>query len=217
MPPAAYDRRMNLIYVADPMCSWCYGFGKTLQALLDAPGDCAPLSLALVMGGLRPYTTEPLAARMRDEILTHWHHVHAASGQPFSAAPHTALHAEGFVYDTEPASRATVAVRSHWPRLVWRYFKAVQQAFYADAQDVTRAEVLADLAQSLGIDRAAFAAAYAGDAARQATRGDFEQAQAWGIRGFPALIGQRGDELHLVCQGYVDEAGLRQRLAAALS
>jgi putative protein-disulfide isomerase len=25
----------QLIYVADPMCSWCYGFGPELQALLE--------------------------------------------------------------------------------------------------------------------------------------------------------------------------------------
>ncbi len=25
---------MNLLYIADPMCSWCYGFGNALDALL---------------------------------------------------------------------------------------------------------------------------------------------------------------------------------------
>jgi len=28
-----------LVYVADPMCSWCYGFGKTLGALIEDPRD----------------------------------------------------------------------------------------------------------------------------------------------------------------------------------
>jgi protein-disulfide isomerase-like protein with CxxC motif len=49
---------MKLVYVDDPMCSWCYGFGRPLEA------------------------------------------------------PHTDLHEPGFVYDTEPASRAVVTVRS---------------------------------------------------------------------------------------------------------
>src|SRR5881392_585632 len=57
---ARYDAAMNLIYIADPMCSWCYGFGKSMDALLAQPGEFAPLQLALVMGGLRPYTTETL-------------------------------------------------------------------------------------------------------------------------------------------------------------
>jgi putative protein-disulfide isomerase len=205
---------MNLIYIADPMCSWCYGFGRSVDALLADAGAAAPLQLALVMGGLRPFTTDAMAPDRIDEILGHWHHVHEASGQPFAQAPHTILHEPGFVYDTEPASRAVVAVRSHWPTRVWRYFKAVQQAFYADAKNVTRPEVLADLAEAQGLPQAEFAQAFASQAMRDATLRDFRQSQAWGIRGFPAVVAEHDGALHLVAQGYLPVEGLRERLAA---
>jgi putative protein-disulfide isomerase len=205
---------MNLICIADPMCSWCYGFGQPLGAVLADPRDTAPLQLALVMGGLRPYTTEPLAAGRADELFGHWQHVQEASGLPFAPAPHTALHEPGFVYDTEPASRATVAVRSHWPQHVWRYFKSVQHAFYAEGRNVTRPEVLADIAQAQGLPRADFATAFASEAVRDATRRDFAQSQAWGVRGFPALLAEAGGQLHLVANGYLPEDALRERLAA---
>ncbi|WP_119155705.1 DsbA family protein [Caldimonas tepidiphila] len=204
---------MNLIYIADPMCSWCYGFTKPMEALLADPGDAAPLQLALVMGGLRPYTTEPLAAATAGEIFEHWRHVHEASGLPFAPAPNTALHRPGFVYDTEPASRAVVAVRSRWPKLVWRYFKSVQQAFYAGGQDVTQRDVLVDLAEPLGIPLKEFEAAFDSDEMREAARADFAQCQAWGLRGFPALVAEHGGELHLVAQGYTQAETLRERLA----
>jgi putative protein-disulfide isomerase len=212
-----YIAGMNLIYVADPMCSWCYGFGKTIDALLAEPGDAAPLQLALVMGGLRPYTREPLAPERADEIFGHWHHVQEASGQPFAQAPNTALHRPGFVYDTEPASRAVVSVRALSAPHVWRYFKAVQHAFYAGAKDVTRAEVLADLAEPLGLPRDAFLAAFESPAMQEATREDFAQSQAWGIRGFPALVAEHARALHLVAQGYLPIEDLRERLAALRS
>ncbi|TMH35218.1 MAG: DsbA family protein [Betaproteobacteria bacterium] len=205
---------MNLIYIADPMCSWCYGFGKPMDALLAEPGDAAPLQLALVMGGLRPYTTETLAPSTADEIFGHWRHVHEASGQPFASAPHTALHESGFVYDTEPASRATVTVRMLSPRNVWRYFKAVQQAFYAEGRNVTRPELLADLAEQQGLPRAEFASAFDSDAMRDATRADFAQSQAWGVRGFPTLLAEHEGALHVVTRGYLAEDALRSRLAA---
>jgi putative protein-disulfide isomerase len=205
---------MNLIYVADPMCSWCYGFGETIGAVLAEPRDAAPLQLALVMGGLRPYTTEPLAPGRANEIFGHWHHVHDASGVPFAQAPNTALHDPAFVYDTEPASRATIAVRTLWPQHVWRYFKAVQHAFYADAKNVTRPDVLADVAEQQGLPRAEFARAFASEEMREATRQDFAQTQAWGIRGFPALLAEHAGALHLVASGYLGEGALRERLAA---
>ena len=205
---------MNLIYVADPMCSWCYGFGTTIDALLADPREAAPLNLALVMGGLRPYTTEPMGTDKADEIFGHWHHVHEAAGVPFAQAPNTALHRPGFVYDTEPASRATVTVRTMSPRHVWRFFKAVQHAFYADAKDVTQPEVLADLAVAIGLPRSEFASAFASQRMRDETRADFEQSQNWGIRGFPAVVAEHGGKLHLVAHGYTPIAGLHERLAA---
>ena len=208
---------MNLIYIADPMCSWCYGFGKTMAELLADPQHAKPLQLALVMGGLRPFTTEPLAASRADEIFGHWHHVHEASGLPFAKAPNTALHDPGFVYDTEPASRATVTVRSLWPQHTWRYFKAVQEAFYAQGLNVTRPEVLADVAEAQGLPRTEFAAALESQAMRIATTDDFAQSQRWGISGFPALIAEHADQLHWVCRGYAPIATLRQSLSALLA
>jgi putative protein-disulfide isomerase len=208
---------MNLIYVADAMCSWCYGFASTLDALLADPGAAKPLHLALVMGGLRPFTTDPLEPGRADELFGHWKHVHQASGQPFAQAPNTALHEPGFVYDTEPAARATVTVRSLWPAHTWLYFRAVHQAFYADARNVTKPEVLADVAEARGLPRAEFAKAFASQEMRDATTADFAQSQAWGIRGFPAVIAEHRGGLHLVAQGYLPIEGLRARLDALLA
>jgi len=167
-----------------------------------------------VMGGLRPFTTEPIAPARADELVGHWHHVAQASGQPFVDAPNTAMHQPGFIYDTEPASRATVAVRSLWPQQVWRYFKAVQHAFYAEGRNVVEPAVLADLAEQLGLPRTEFANAFASQAMRDATLQDFQQSQAWGIRGFPTLVAEHGDHLHLVGSGFMPIATLRDKLAA---
>jgi putative protein-disulfide isomerase len=204
---------MNLIYVGDPMCSWCYGFAVPLDQLLADPQATAPLQLALIMGGLRPFTTEAITLERADELAGHWHHVAQASGQPFAAAPATAIHQPGFVYDTEPASRAVVTVRSLWPKLVWQYFKAVQHAFYAEGRNVTDPGVLADIAEGLGIPRVSFANAFASQSMRDATLQDFQQSQAWGIRGFPTLVAEHGDHLHLVGSGYMPIDALRAALA----
>ena len=208
---------MNLIYVGDAMCSWCYGFAQPLDALLADPQDAAPLRLSLVMGGLRPFTTDAIAPERADELAGHWHRVAEASGQPFAQTPHTALHLPGFVYDTEPAARATVTVRSLFPQHVWRYFKAVQHAFYAEGRNVTQADVLTDIAESLGLPRVEFAETFASKEMRDATLQDFQQSQAWGIRGFPTLIAEHGDHLHLVGNGFMPIATLRESLTGAAS
>ena len=206
---------MNLIYVGDTMCSWCYGFAKSLNELLADPRDAAPLKISLVMGGLRPFTTEAMTPARADELAGHWKRVAEASGQPFATAPNTALHLPGFVYDTEPPSRATVTVRNLRPAAAWPFFEAVSKAFYAEGLDVTRTDVLADIAERLDVPREAFIYAFESDRMREATRVDFEQAKTWGIRGFPTLIAEHDDHLHLVGSGYMPTDTLRERLAAA--
>ena len=206
---------MNLIYVGDAMCSWCYGFAAPLDQLLADPQDAAPLQLALVMGGLRPFTTEAITAARAKELAGHWHLVEQASGQPFASGPETAMQQPGFVYDTEPAARATVTVRSLWPKLVWRYFKSVQHAFYAEGRNVTDPGVLADIAERLELPRAEFAQAFASQSMRDATLQDFQQSQDWGVRGFPTLVAEHGDHLHLVGSGFMPIAALRAALSSA--
>lgn len=75
-----------------------------------------------------------------------------------------------------------------------------------------RTSVLADIAESLDIDRSAFENAFTSAAMRDATRCDFAQTQAWGIRGFPALIAGTGPTLTLIASGYTDEATLSEHL-----
>lgn len=192
MPP--FDK---LYYFADPMCSWCYGFGPVL---LQFVANHAELPLSIVMGGLRPYTKEPVADKQKSDIRGHWRHVEEASGLPFNDA---LLMKSGFIYDTEPACRAVVTARGMEDRgeksphaNALTYLQAVQAAFYRDARDVTDASVLADVAFERGMDRAAFLVALNSAEMREAVRGDFALTQSVGIRGFPALCAARGNDLN---------------------
>lgn len=196
-----------LVYFADPMCSWCYGFGPQLDALLrKRPG----LRVDLVMGGLRAYHTAKADAAFRDTIAGHWAHVAKESGLPFDDA---ALAREGFVYDTEPACRAVVVARATDPARALAYFKRVQRAFYAEGRDATDPGTLADLAADEGFDRAVFAAAHASSAAQEAVKQDFSATQASGVTGFPTVaVGYPGQRFFLLNAGFTRAAALEERL-----
>jgi len=196
-----------LVYFADPMCSWCYGFGPELDALL---GERPGLRVDLVMGGLRPYETEAATPAFRGTIAGHWAQVAQESGLPFNDA---ALARDGFVYDTEPACRAVVVARAKDPALALPYLKRVQQAFYVEGRDVTNAETLADLAAEAGMDRAAFLCAHATQEAREAVRNDFSATQKTGVTGFPTLAaGYPPQRFFLVTAGFARAAEIAGRL-----
>jgi putative protein-disulfide isomerase len=201
-----------LWYFADPMCSWCWGFAPVIDAIRAAYSE--RLKVALSLGGLRPGTREPMTPELRAEILHHWHAVQGMTGQPF--AFEGALPA-GFVYDTEPPSRAVIAVAGLDAAAVFPYFESVQEAFYAQGQDVTQAPTLAALAERRGLDPARFLERFDSEETRKTTHKHFAAARQAGVRGFPTVILQNASGGTLLTRGYQPFEELRPVIDAWLA
>ncbi len=194
---AELGRMASLLYVVDPMCSWCWGFAPVVRRLRDE----ADHAVEVIVGGLRAGETRGMTAETRHTIQHHWQQVAATTGQPFQfegALP------DGFVYDTEPACRAVVTMRELRPEVVLEYLHDIQQAFYAQGQDIKLGDVLAELAGRQGVDEALFTELWQSDGMRLATAGDFERKDQYGIMGFPALLVDTGQRMRLVSMGYQD-------------
>lgn len=189
----------HLIYFADPMCSWCYGFSPVIEEIRKAFGRALPVRT--IMGGLRPGTEQAMTSEAKLEVRKHWRHVHDATGLPF--ADH-AMEREGFVYDTDPAARAVVIVRRESEELAVSYLGRAQRAFYGEGRDVTSGEVLADLAGESGLDRARFLEAWSSEEAKQETWRDYAISQRAGVTAFPTLVGgpNEGGVYGVVTRGY---------------
>jgi putative protein-disulfide isomerase len=148
---------------------------------------------------LRPGTTEAMSAALREEILHHWHEVHRLSGQPFrfeNAMP------EGFVYNTEPASRAVLSFGKLQPHNTLDYFSAIQSAFYTQGHDVTQPKVLTELAEQYSVDSQEFQTLFDSDEYRALTLEHFKRSRQAGVQGFPTLIWQQGKQTETLCRGY---------------
>ena len=189
----------HLVYFADPMCSWCWGFSPVMQAIQQRFG--AALPVRLILGGLRPGTTQPMDPRDLLDVRGHWEHVREASGQPFDFG---FFDRGGFVYDTEPASRAVVVLRRRGMATGLAALQRIQRAFYAHNQDVTDVDTLAALAAEFGVAPADFRDEFAHDDAVQETLADFATAHGAGVRGFPTLIAGSGrdDRYALITHGF---------------
>jgi len=193
------------------MCSWCWGFAPVLDEIKSQHSD--QLQVALILGGLRPGTMQPIEDSVRAEILQHWHEVHKRSGQPFmfeDAMP------KGFIYDTEPPSRAVVTLGELDPESVLAYFKKIQAAFYAEQKDVTREAVLVELLAGFDVDKAQFQSLFQSDEMRDRTLAHFQRTRQAGIRGFPTVILQKGDKFTLLTHGYQPYEALEPKISAWL-
>lgn len=197
----------RITYIADPMCSWCWGFAPVIRALRNT--FLGELELDVVAGGLRPGTTDAVTPAVRASVVHHWHEVERATGQPFTyegALP------DGFVYDTEPPCRALVTVRSLAPDAALDYLHALHSAFYKDGRDITDAAVLAELSDGVGVDAPAFAEGFDREEMRQTTMDDFRRAREMGVNAFPAAILDDGVKKKLLTLGYLPLNDLQPRV-----
>ncbi len=186
----------TLIYIGDPMCSWCYGFSPELSEAIEKLDN--KVEVRIVMGGLRPYNTEKING-MKDFLKEHWEHVHEASNQAFN---YSILDDDEFVYDTEPPSRAIIAVRQLHPQVELSFFHDVQAMFYAQNKHTHIAANYYPLLDKYNIDRVSFTTAFESDALKQLTRADFAEAQEMGVRGFPSVVLFQDGKYTLISNGY---------------
>ena len=186
----------TLIYIGDPMCSWCYGFSPELSKATKQLED--KVDLKIIMGGLRPYNTEHIDG-MKDFLKEHWEHVNQASNQPFD---YTILDDPNFIYDTEPPSRAVLVVRHLQPDAELAFFKDVQEMFYAKNIHTDKAKNYHYLLDKYGIDKEAFDTAFQSEDMKALVKQDFMESQEIGVRSFPTMVLLKDGQYTVVAKGY---------------
>lgn len=203
-----------IVFVGDPMCSWCYGFSHELLAVQRELPD---LPIDIRMAGLWAGGRDVLDDTGKRFRLQHWGRVEALTGLPFNRS--ALLARDGFVYDTEPISRAFVAARHVAPRAApLPLFHALQRAFYADGLDTTDASVLAVVAagalagQGFSVGSGELAVAMRSPTVADRTRADFAAVRAWGLKSFPQLLAIDGGRPRVLVDGFAKAADIRGRI-----
>lgn len=187
----------EIFYIGDPMCSWCWGFAPAAQAIVERFSD---VPFTVILGGLRPgENAELLDERLRKLIEPHWHRVHEMTGQAFDFG---FFDRAGFVFDTEPACRAVVALRRIAPERTFPFFVSLQRAFYAENVDITDAANYAPLLDAQGVHSDEFMTLFEDGGVRRETYGDFVLARQLGARGFPTVVLRKDKKLALLTVGY---------------
>ncbi|MEM7365326.1 MAG: DsbA family protein [Pseudomonadota bacterium] len=204
--------RPELIYVGDPMCSWCFGFAPVMRALHESFID--RLDMRIVVGGLRTGPDQIVDEDRIQFLRTHWQQVSQRTRQRFNT---DILASTGWLYDTELACRAVVAMRRLQPGVVFEYFERVQTNFYQGNQDPARVETYAAAAERFDVTPATFRDCYEDPVTIAETARDFMWASRIGVRGFPAVLLYDGEQYAALTLGYQDQLPLVSALEGWLA
>lgn len=173
--------QVQLYYVLDPMCSWCWGYRPEWTKLREALPD--RVRVLNVLGGLAPDSDQPMTPEMQRRIRGHWRRIRALLGTEFNEAFWDRCQPRR---DTYKACRAVVVAAAQ--KLEEEMIRAIQHAYYLRAMNPSEPEVLARLAFEIGLDPERFR----NDLESAATQAEFQRhldlRHALGVHSFPSLV-----------------------------
>lgn len=189
----------KLVYVFDPLCSWCYGFSPVVRQLFD--GTKRRARWEILSGGMVTGERIGPIGRVAGFLKQALPRVEGTTGIRFGEAFMTGILDEGTLTlsSVEP-SRALQAVKILAPDRAMAFAAGVQKALYEEGRDVTRMTVLGDVAEAVRV--VGFEIEYLKTDTYERTLEEFRLVADMGIRGFPTLLGFEGDDSRVFCRGW---------------
>mgnify|MGYP001812123035 CR=1 FL=1 len=201
----------TLIYVHDPMCSWCWGFEPTRKIIFEAIAE--RMQIRRMVGGLAPDSDQPMPDSMRLALQQTWQRIEQViPGTRFNHAFWDDCSPRRSTY---PANRAVIAAREQDESFDPLMTARIQQAYYLEAKNPSDNPVLLELADDIGLDVERFAQSLESDALHQRLLAEIDNARAMGINSFPSLAVQKDGELTHIGLNYTDPEAMLSEIEAA--
>lgn len=184
-----------LYYIHDPMCSWCWGYRPTWDALqLSLPDS---IQVEYIAGGLAPDSNEPMPIEQQAMIQAHWHSIYEKLGTEFNFDFWRNNIPRRSTYN---ACRAAIAASNQGYQV--QMIDAIQRAYYLRALNPSDTSVLIDLAKelslnlsdmgsdkpNLALDVVQFTEDFHSEKTQQALMSQIQFARELTRQGFPSLV-----------------------------
>lgn len=193
--------KATLYYIHDPMCSWCWGFRPSWDALKRALSP--DVAVVNITGGLARDCDSPMSLDMQQTIEGYWHSVQGRLGTEFNFDFWRLNQPRRSTY---MSCRASIAAgyQSEQELMI----DAVQRAYYLRALNPSDVSVLIQLAAELGLDHSRFER----DLLSAETQAEFERqmklARSLPIDGFPSLVLSMDDQVLKIEVDYLHIVGM---------
>jgi putative protein-disulfide isomerase len=174
----------QLIYIHDPMCSWCWAFRPSLDELLrNLPEG---VNFSRLLGGLAPDSNEPMPEALRTTLQATWQRIQQKL--PETQFNYDFWHINTPRRSTYPACRAVIAAREMEPDKEDAMILAIQQAYYLQARNPSDDETLIQLADEVSLDATGFEQNLHSHKTQETLASEIAEARQLGIRSFPSLL-----------------------------
>lgn len=203
---------MELIYVYDPLCGWCYGFSSTIQSFAN---DHPEFKVEVISGGMvtgdRVAPLSTIAPYLREAYKD----VENRTGVRFGERYLETLFGEAtMVMNSLPPSLALTVYKqmTQTPEKVLAFSSDLQRGIYFYGYEPESYDWYGKLAVQYGLDEKRFVAAMRDPRTLEATQAEFARSGALGVNGFPTVLIRQNDRYQVLSRGYLSKAQLEAKL-----
>lgn len=197
--------KLQIIYVTDLYCVWCYGVNPVLRRIQEVYTD--RLAIQTLNGGMIQMDV-PLSAlfgRYPDPVAMH-RHITDMTGETFG---------ESYLANIRKLQSSPLILNSDYPARALKAFEAlhagdplhvhalIQHAYYREGMDLRKEQTYAQVAKELDIDFGQFLTLFRSAEIEAAVRAEYAQVSGLGVSGYPAVLAVREGQRPLtIAQGY---------------
>ena len=183
----------TLIYVHDPMCSWCWGFERVRRQLFETVAS--DIQVKRLLGGLAPDSDQPMPESMQQMLQQTWGRISQLTGASFNFDFWRNCKPRRSTY---PSNRAVIAAREQGMKYDQAMTSRIQQAYYQEARNPSDNDTLVELAAEIGLDADQFATRLVSSDIEQKLQEEIRQSRSIGVDSFPSLVVEsRGNLRHV--------------------
>lgn len=205
----------ELLYIADPLCAWCYGMSPVIQQVQAR--FAGRMVVSVLCGGM---VTGEQVGPIGEEwagLVRGVGQVAQVTGVEFGEAFRALGEAGHYVLDSEPPSRAIHAFRQLRQEQAAQFAHEVQQAYFQHGADLRDPATYDALVTPYGLDATDFRAQLASREVIRGTILEFAAVGKIGVQGFPTAILRLGSQGYVLARGYQPYATFAARLEEALA
>lgn len=200
--------KLNLYYVHDPMCSWCWAFRPVWQSVLEKlPKN---IQVHTILGGLAADSDKPMPKDMQQFLMQTWQRI-------IKEVPETSFNFEFWDVcsprrSTYPACRAIISAKNQSAEFETKMIHAIQLAYYQHARNPSDISTLCELASEVGLDDALFATDLNSEDTQVELLKQMQFARKIGGNSFPSLFLQRDAGYQAIKLSYTDANAMLKQI-----
>lgn len=190
---------MQITYLFDPLCGWCYGASPALEQIAGTPGVRLTLAPTGLFAGRN---ARPMDRQFAEFAWSNDQRIARLTGQPFSQAYYDHVLGDGgSKFDSRPATLALIAIGLNKTADAVLVLKALQKARYQAGSNTSDSSVVSSILTQLGFADAVEQVLVPSDDLlleydRVLARSAADMAK-FGANGVPALVLGQGADRHL--------------------